>query len=166
MGSTFISFQIVPDEDSNCVNLFGQDVTERDQAEENLRDLSSRQNAILASVPDIIMEVDNNKIYTWANLAGLTFFGEDVIGKEADFYFEGEQETYSTVQPLFNGDENTFYLESWQRRKDGERRLLAWWCHVLKDMDGNVSGALSTARDITEQKQIEERYNPSARALP
>jgi PAS domain S-box-containing protein len=126
------------------------------QAEAELHTISSRQEAILAAVPDIIMEVDNNKMYAWANQAGLEFFGEDVVGKEAAFYFEGEQETYDAVQPLFNGAENVIYVESWQRRKDGQKRLLAWWCRVIKDESGKVSGALSTARDITERKRAEE----------
>ena len=118
--------------------------------------MSSRNEAILAAIPDIIMEVDNNKIYTWANQAGIQFFGEDVIGKEAAFYFEGEQDTYDTVSPLFTGFENIIYLESWQRRKDGQKRLLAWHCHVLKDDNGQVTGALSSASDITDRKQVEE----------
>ncbi len=77
------------------------------QEEEKLRALSSRQEAILAAVPEIIMEVDNNKVYTWANSVGIEFFGEDVIGKEAAFYFEGEQDTYDTVRPLFSGAKTT-----------------------------------------------------------
>jgi PAS domain S-box-containing protein len=132
-----------------------RDITERVKAEASLRALSSRQKAILAAVPDIIMEVDNNKVYTWANQAGFEFFGKDVIGKEAAFYFEGEQDTYSVVQPLFNGAENVIYVESWQRRKDGQKRLLAWWCRGLKDERGNVTGALASARDITERKSAE-----------
>ena len=40
---------------------------QRYQAAEALRALSSRQEAILAAVPDIIMEVDQNKVYTWTN---------------------------------------------------------------------------------------------------
>ncbi|MFH1196871.1 MAG: PAS domain S-box protein [bacterium] len=133
-----------------------RDITERKQAEETLRLLSARNEAILSSVPDIIMEVDPNKKYTWANRAGIEFFGEDVIGKEADYYFEGEQDTYDIVQPLFIGDENIIYIESWQRRRDGEKRLLAWWCRVLKDNEGNVTGALSAAQDVTESKLYEE----------
>ena len=78
-----------------------------------------------------------------------------MLGKEAAFYFEGAQETYDRVQPLFNGDENVIYVETYQRRKDGEKRLLAWWCRVLKDTKGNIIGALSTARDITERKKAE-----------
>jgi len=47
-------------------------------------------------------------------------------------------------------------VESWQRRKDGEKRLLAWQCRVLKDERGKVSGSLSSASDITERRQAEE----------
>ncbi|RJP69043.1 MAG: PAS domain S-box protein, partial [Ignavibacteriales bacterium] len=141
------------------------DITERKQAEEAFKELSLRQQAILASVPDIIMEVDNNKIYTWANRAGKEFFGEDVISKDASFYFEGEQDTYNKVKPLFNGYEDIIYIESWQRRKDGQKRLLAWWCKVLKDINGNITGALSSARDITEQQQAEEALQISEERL-
>jgi PAS domain S-box-containing protein/putative nucleotidyltransferase with HDIG domain len=132
------------------------DITERKQAEETLQFLSRRNEAILASVPDIIMEVDVRKVYVWANAAGKRFFGEDVLGKEAAAYFEGDQDTYSRIQPSFKGDESIIYVESWQRRRDGQKRLLAWWCKMLKDDKGVVTGALSTARDITEQKQAED----------
>ena len=111
------------------------------------------------------MEVDANKVYTWANHSGFDFFGEDVIGKEAAFYFEGEQETYRIVQPLFNGSDELIYLESRQRRKDGKKRLLAWRCRMLKDESGQVTGALSSARDITDQKQAEERILRQSKLL-
>ena len=93
----------------------------------------------------------------------MDFFGEDVIGREADFYFEGEQETYQKVAPVFNGAEDVIYVESWQRRRDGRKRLLAWWCRTIKDPEGNVTGALSTARDITEERQAEARRESEAR---
>lgn len=118
---------------------------------------SSRFEALLAAIPDIIIEVDVNRVYTWANKAGLDFFGADMIGKEASHFFSSEQDTYDLVQSLFAGDESVFYVESRQRRHDGEKRLLAWWCRVLKDADGNVRGAISTARDITEQRKTEEQ---------
>jgi|GEM_PF-1121719 len=118
--------------------------------------LSGRQNALLTAIPDIIMEVDANRVYKWANSVGLEFFGDDVIGKEAAYYFAGEQNTYQKTELLFEGTSNVLYVESWQRRKDGEIRLLAWWCKALVDSHGTVVGTLSTARDITEQKQAEE----------
>jgi PAS domain S-box-containing protein len=140
------------------IGTFGisRDITENKRSEEEFLKLYQRNQAILEAVPEIIMEVDNDKIYTWTNNAGLEFFGTDVIGKPAAYYFEGEQQVYDLVQPLFDGTEDRFYIESWQRRFDGEKRLLAWWCQVLKDKNGKVTGALSSARDITENKQAEE----------
>jgi len=138
-----------------------EDITERKLIDNTLKSLSLRYEAILKAIPNIIVEVDTNRIFTWVNKAGYDFYGADVIGKEASYYFEGEQETYKVVQPLFDGDENVIYVESWQRRKDGEKRLLAWWCRVLKDAQGNVTGALSSASDITEQKKVEEELKDS-----
>lgn len=124
---------------------------------------AARRQALLAAIPDIVMEVDANKVYTWANPAGKTFFGDDVVGREAACYFEGGQRTYEIVQPLFDGDEKVIYVESWQRRRDGQKRLLAWWCRVLKDSSGRVKGALSSARDITERRRAEEELQRSER---
>jgi len=145
-------------ENGKCVRVYGtfQDITEHKIAEQALWEATHKNEAILSAVPDIIMEVDNNKVYSWANPAGLEFFGDDVVGKEAQDYFEGEQQTYHVIQPLFNGREDLIYLESWQRRRDGQKRLLAWWCRVLRNTKGNMTGALSSARDITESKRIEE----------
>ncbi|OGD24747.1 MAG: hypothetical protein A2Y69_15515 [Candidatus Aminicenantes bacterium RBG_13_59_9] len=139
--------------------------TEGIQAEKKHRQLGQRLQAILASIPDIIMEVDLNKVYTWANAAGLEFFGPDVIGQEAAYYFEGEQDTYSKVESLFKGDESVIYVESWQRRRDGQKRLLSWWCKSLKNIQGRTIGALSTARDITDQKKAEQELEERDRHL-
>ncbi len=152
-----ISSVIFRDRDgSSRSSMIIRDITERKRVEEALRRISTRQESLLAAIPDIIMEVDGNKVYTWANQPGMDFFGKDVIGKDAAFYFEGEQETYDIVKPVFNGSEEVIYLESWQRRKDGDKRLLAWWCRGRKDENGRVIGALSSARDITEQKRSEQ----------
>jgi len=137
------------------------EIAERNRAEEDIKILSSHQQSLITAIPDIIMEVDSNKCYTWANGPGIEFFGEDVIGKKADSYFVKEQKTYDIVQPLFNGNDDVIYVESWQRRKDGQERLLAWWCRVLKDARGNVAGALSSARDITDRKLAGEKMQES-----
>ena len=141
-----------PDEFVLSIN----DITNRKRSEETLWMMAVRKDAILAAVPDIMVEVDDRKRFTWVNQPGLQFYGEDVIGQEASNYFEGEQKTYAKVQPLFDGDEEIIHLESWQRRRDGEKRLLSWRCKVLKDEQGRVTGALSSARDITESKRAEQ----------
>lgn len=122
----------------------------RKQAEEELMALSSRQEAILSAIPDILMEIDKHNIYTWANQAGMEFFGEDVIGKNMDFFFEGTQEPSDMLQPLIKGSSDVSYIESWQRRKDGEKRLLTWWNREIRNKKGEVIGKISSAHDITE----------------
>jgi len=139
-----------------------RDISERVRIEQELRDterevraLAERTQAILHAVPDIIVEVDRELVYTWVNEPALEFFGHDVLGKEAANYFVGQQDTYERVRPLFNGDPGLVYVESMQRRKDGAERLLAWTCRDLKDEKGDVIGALISARDITEQRSVE-----------
>ncbi len=150
--------QVVSDFDSPEPHFEGivQDISERKRTEEMLRSFMARQAATLAAIPDIIMEVDAQNKYKWANKAGFEFFGSDVIGKEASCYFEGDQDTYKSINPIFAGNESLVYIESWQRRQDGQKRLLAWRCHVLKDCNGAVVGAISSARDITDSKLVEE----------
>ena len=156
---------MVIDSFKRCGGLQDKDKTKKQLIDKAGDALFVRYEALLAALPDIVMEVDNNKVYTWANQAGFEFFGEDVIGKEAAHYFEGDQDTYSVVQPLFGGDDNVFYVESWQRRSDGQKRLLAWWCRVLRDVSGNVTGALSSARDITEIRKTEQALREKERQL-
>ncbi len=149
------SITAVPFPDAEYVNLYGSDITEVKQAGVALHNLAVRFENLLAAVPEIVMEVNPEKVYLWANLAGLDFFGADVIGREAADFFVGEQATYETVQPLFNGAQESIELESWQRRRDGKIRLLAWRCRSIKDENGRITGTLSSARDITEEKEMQ-----------
>jgi PAS domain S-box-containing protein len=128
------------------------------QFKQELSALFSRQEAMLAVVPDvIIVGTDNHKIYRWVNQAGLAFFGDDAIGREAAFYLMGEETACAAVLPPSDDHPGLIRVQSWQRRRDGEKRLLAWQCRALKDANGNDLGYLSSARDITEQKREEER---------
>ncbi|MCX7833685.1 MAG: PAS domain S-box protein [Ignavibacteria bacterium] len=120
-----------------------------------------KNQAILDSAADIIMELDTNKVYIWSNQTGYEFFGEDVIGKEASYYFIDEQDTYEKLRKIFEGSDEIVQLESWQSRRDGAKRLLSWRCKALKDNEGKVIGAISLARDITEEKEINNKLKES-----
>ena len=137
----------------------------KEKSRNDFRELQKKTEGILLSVPDIIMQVDNDKRYVWTNTQGLTFFGADVIGHEAAEYFEGDQDAYASVHPIMEGDIDSVYVESWQRRHDGQKRLLAWWCQNLRDEEGNLTGALSTARDITEEYERERKMEELSKAV-
>ncbi|MRR55733.1 MAG: transporter substrate-binding domain-containing protein [Deltaproteobacteria bacterium] len=50
------------------------------ESSQQYQQLSARLHALLAAVPDIIMEAGIDRVYTWANSAGKEFFGDDVVG--------------------------------------------------------------------------------------
>jgi PAS domain S-box-containing protein len=128
---------------------------ERTDCEPHL--IRSKAASILADLPDIIMELDTGNVCTWANKAGLEFFGDDVVGSTVSRFFEGEQDTSKDVQFCSNVGNSAIKMETWQRRKDNEIRLLAWSCRAHRDEIGEVTGACATARDITEQTRIDEQ---------
>ena len=109
----------------------------REQAAQavELRAVTVHQEVLLSTVPDIIVEVDERSACTWANRAALDFFGDDVIGCEVVLDREG--------------------TESWQRRQDGQKRLLACRRGNLVSDDGRGSGVLYSARDVTDQRRAE-----------
>jgi PAS domain S-box-containing protein len=160
VSSSRVAYQGLP-----AILAVAREITERRRLEEALLELTTRNQAILQTVPDIIAEIDANHVYTWMNRAGLDFFGDGAIGTAASSYFDGVQDTCAAVGPLFDGKVETYHLESWQRRRDGERRLLTWWCRALKDQDGTVTGVLTSARDITEIRQAEMMMSARLRLL-
>jgi len=125
------------------------------EAAEKFKFLSNRHEAILAAAPEIILELDNNKVCTWSNNEGKEFFGDNITGRQVSI-FEVELDSSNTSKPIFKGSENLNYIENWQLRKDGKKRLLAWWCKILKDENENINGVLASAHDITENKHAEE----------
>jgi PAS domain S-box-containing protein len=123
-----------------------------------------RPEAILEAIPEIIMLLDENKVYRWANPAGLAFFGDDVIGKPASNYFADERRASETMKILFESKESVVRRENWHLRKDGEKRLLIWNNRILKNSSGHYMGAISTARDMTERR-LREDYRELSREI-
>lgn len=59
-----------------------RDQTAHRAAALELERLSARLQSILHANPDIIIELDARKTYTWSNGAGIEFFGDDVLSHE------------------------------------------------------------------------------------
>ena len=126
---------------------------ERKRAEHELRSALRRNKTILAAVPDIILEINEKKILSWANPAGLEFFGADAIGEPIEkFLIRDSENDFS----LDEKKEKIEYVENWVYNKSGNERLLALWGRAIQDHENKKSGMLLTARDITEQNRIEK----------
>lgn len=121
-----------------------------------LRRHKQRQEALLAAIPDIVVELDSTLVCTWANPAALDFFGADIVGQRFDELTRPPAETRTMLDALFLGRQDTASIESWQRRKDGELRQLSWSCRSLREPGNPVRAILGTARDRTERARTDQ----------
>ncbi len=110
----------------------------------------------------IFLALDTDKNVTLINKKGCEVFGyseAEMIGKNYYKFFrdkENKQEGENEFSKIINEKiSDTKYFENYIRRKNGERRLIAWRDINILDENGNVSGMLSSGEDITERKKLE-----------
>jgi two-component system, NtrC family, sensor kinase len=133
---------------------------------QSLRQQQRVFSTILDVTPDMVTLQDRNLKYQAVNKAFSRFTGKeyrDIIGKsdsevfpaaEADERIAESRFVILTKQPL--------RMEKKVRGTPGER-----WLHVIRtavlNADGEVTGLVCTSRDITEQKELQERVVMSQR---
>ncbi len=144
----------------------GEDITERKQTEEALRDSEQRLRDILFSMGDWVWEVDQNGIYTWCSNASLDIFGrssEEIIGKTPfDFMPPDEAKRISTIfSEIVAKKAPVKDLENWNVRKNGEKICLLTNGVPILDKEGNLKGYRGVDKDITERKKAEEELKAS-----
>ncbi len=153
------------DENSTAVTFIGiaQDVTERRESEERLKAERDLLQVFIDNIPDNIYFKDVESRFIRVNRAQAAFLNigdpSEAIGKTdmdfqgADFgrqFLEEEQRILTTGQPVVNRVE-------YNPTTNGEPRWLAATKQVLRDSAGQVIGLIGISRDITEQKQAEEK---------
>ncbi|MDQ7826982.1 MAG: PAS domain S-box protein [Candidatus Eremiobacteraeota bacterium] len=135
---------------------FAKDITERKQAEEQLRFLSS----ITENISDAIIATDTNFAIIYINKVGEQFFGytlDEIKGKTPGIFNaepmagQIQQEIYRTV-----ASGKTYMGESLNRRKDGSTFHCEYKVMPLKDNNGLNYAYTAIHRDVTERRQAEE----------
>lgn len=138
-----------------------RDVTERKQAEDEIRRDKALLRCLIDSVGDLIFIKDVNGVYQACNRAAEEFIGlpeSEQIGKtDFDFFDRDVAEAIrkSDRQILDSGKESRF--EEWITDKDGKRGLLDTVKAPYYGPDGKQLGLVGIARDITDRKHAEER---------
>jgi len=157
---------IVAEEEEEEEVVVIQDITERKQAEEALRQSEERYRTILESVEDGYFEVDIAGNFTFFNESLRRIFGysaEELMGMNSRTYSVGEDsrrvyeafnEVYRTGKPM--------QAFCWGIvRKDGSTRFLETSASLIRGREGNPIGFRGVSRDITERKQAEENLRAS-----
>lgn len=129
-----------------------------------LRENEHKYRTLVEAVPDIVMQIDQNRRCVWINSIGEEFFGPDFIDRDFGECFVDQQAVEAAsnkLAPLFAWSRDVVRVELWLKRKDGVPRLLECHCKSLR-CDGSVKGILIAARDITDVKEMEGILQKSA----
>jgi PAS domain S-box-containing protein len=157
----WLSSKLLKDQEEKLQELqtaLSQERSRHRETQKAFHHLQLRWKTLLETIPDIVVEVDHNFVFTTANPAAKRFYGNDLLGREAGEYLYYPQPLYDHSQVLLSGSECTLYLEDWLRRQDGTGRLIAWHGRAIKDEDGSVLGILGVGRDITDLRSLENSH--------
>ena len=140
------------------------DITER----KNMEEIRTFQACMLAGLQEAICAVDENfKITFWNGMAEKIFgwTAQEAIGSPS-------KEIFKMISPS-NREEsianilkhNGYTGEAVYRNKDGKEVYTSVICSVMWDARWNYKGNVSSFRDITERKKMEEELRESRRRL-
>ncbi len=134
-----------------------RDITERKEKEEALFKLA----AIVENSDDaIIGKTLDGTIISWNKSAERIYgyMSQEIIGKSISILvpFGQPNELLGILEKIKVGDHIEHY-ETVRVRKDGEEVNISLTISPIKDIAGNIIGASTIARDITERKKIKKK---------
>ncbi|RZN37161.1 MAG: PAS domain S-box protein [Methanosarcinales archaeon] len=134
-----------------------KDITERKQAEEEIRELQRYNRGLIETSLDPLVTFDHNGIIMDVNGATIQATGrtrDELIGTPFADYFTDPERAYKGAMLTFEVGEVRDY-ELVLKATDGSETIVSYNASVYKDPEGNVVGAFAAARDITKQKNAE-----------
>jgi len=142
-----------------------QDVTEKKQAEEQRAFLS----AIIEHSNDGIIGKTLDGVITSWNAGAERIYGytaEEMIGRQISLLVPpGDVDNTRTFLERIRAGESVPYIETTRQTKDGRIIDVALTVSPIKDREGNLIGASTIIRDISEQKAAEEALRQSEERL-
>jgi len=144
-----------------------KDITERKQAEEEIRELQRYNRGLIEVNLDPLVTFDHNGIIMDVNGATIRATGrtrEALIGTPFADHFTDPERAYKGAMLTFETGEVRDY-ELVMKSRDGTETMVACNASVYKDQKGNVVGAFAAARDITERKAAEQELRETVKRL-
>jgi len=137
-----------------------QDITERKQAEEQVRLLSSATEQSTEGIA--VANTEGNLLF--ANKAFAAMHGytpEELVGKSLSIFHTPEQMPSVEAANQQTQEMGKFNGEIWRARRDGTVFPTLMNNSLLRDKAGNPIGIISTLNDIAKRKQAEEALRDS-----
>ena len=142
---------------------------EREQVLIRAQESRAHLAAIVESSEDAIISQDiETRILSW-NAGAERLYGytaEEMIGRRLTDKFPPEQQAEGKQihERILRGESLKNY-ETARRHKDGKEMIVSMSVSPIRDMDGKPSGISVIARDITEHRQLENRWRESEARL-
>src|SRR5579859_371920 len=135
-----------------------RDITEQKRLEEDLRQAQNYTRGLIEASVDALLTVDPELRITDVNEQTVRMTGysrEELIGSLFPDYFTDPERASAGVKKTLAEAFVTNYVLSLQS-KTGKETLVSFNASVFKDTAGTTRGIFAAARDITEQKRLEE----------
>jgi PAS domain S-box-containing protein len=169
-GSTYPALiytnPIIVDQRAVGVRGVAIDVTERKKVEEELQESKERFRSLVEATSDLIWEVDQNGVYTYASPKIKDLLGyepEEIIGKTPfDLMPADEAERVGAIFRDIKSSQRPFErMENINLHKDGRRIVLETSGVPIFDENANLLGYRGIDRNITARKQMERNLQES-----
>lgn len=150
----------VRDETGKIIKVQGslQDISEKKQSEEALRESETQYRTMIDASPLAITRNDTEgRILSW-NRAAEKIFGfteSEVLGKFPPYMPESEKKEFERLRKQVIGGKVLTRIEGTRQRKDGTLILINLSTGALFDKTGKVAGYISIFEDITDRKKSE-----------
>ena len=162
-NSRFVASVVVTRRDDAANNpigflLMSNDITEKRQAEEQLRYASEYARSLIEASLDPLVTISPEGKITDVNEATVKVTGisrNGLIDTDFSNYFTEPEKAREGYRQVFEKGFVTDYPLT-IRHKDGKLVVVLYNASVYKDPDGNVMGVFAAARDVTEQKQASQ----------
>ncbi|RPH77683.1 MAG: PAS domain S-box protein, partial [Nitrospiraceae bacterium] len=154
-----------------CMVCSVEDITERKQAEEELRKSHSFLRQVIDTNPNYIFAKNRDGRFIMANKAVADAYGtmvDELIGRtDADFNPNQEEVAFFRQKDVeaMNLRQDVFLSEEKITNSAGQVRWLQTVKRPLFDSDGLATMVLGSATDITERKRMEESLRQRERDL-
>jgi PAS domain S-box-containing protein len=154
-----------PDEQLKAITLLQQkantleaEIAERKKVEERLLHLA----AIVESSDDAILSKDLEGIITSWNAGAERIYGysaQEIVGQPVTrIFLPDQQDEFTQIMTRIRHGERIDHYETTRVRKDGAHLTVSVTVSPIKNSSGTIIGASTIARDITEHKQLEAKF--------
>ena len=146
-----------------CVRLYGsfQDINERKQIEQRIRESEAKFRSIVENANDIVFSLSLEGVFTYVSPNWEEILGhrqEEVIGTSLIEYVHQDyvEHAFQTIQHILSSGEKT-QTEPYQvRHQDGSWRWNITNAAPVYDAEDHVSSFVGIAHDVTEKIAYEE----------